>query len=158
MTELFYKQYITAREKRDLVDSKIKLLREEFETKLAPFKVLLNEFDSETDKSSELLIKWMEGNDIKTGEYENKTITRSMRSTPKITDTAKFIESIFDKKVLPSVKKLTSKSKEELESQLIKVEIADKKAAIGLAAMLEGVEGIKIKGYEVEQTTYLTVK
>lgn len=159
LKEEMFKKYVNLKELESQIKSTIKSQQDDLDLKLTPLKDKLSKILEEKDTLSEIVISKMNEASVKTFDLNGINITKFVRETPKILDHDLVKDFIF-KEMWSKVKKLTGISNRgELERELVVITTTLKKdRTLEIIDSLIKVEGVKVPGYEVQKTEYLTVK
>lgn len=153
MNELNIADYVDLKKEEETLSSKVKELTEKY---ITPLKLELDAINNKKEVIKERVLEEMKTENIKTYEYVGLNITRAQRKSLQIVDDEAAIKMLTSPTVLMKIKKITGWKMSEITTKLIERKLTkDAKTVIG---NLAEVDGLKIKGSEVQVTEYLIVK
>ena len=155
--ENLFEQLVEVNEQVKQLELELENRKAEYNASIMLEKAALQDLQDKEDKLREEALLQLEKDDMQSTSVADKTIVRSVKYTPQITDNKRLYESMLDNRAkLLEVGVDASSLVEDLFQMTL--EVKDKKKALEVANNYTHLTGETLDGIDVKETKFITIK
>jgi len=143
---------------RTTINSCKEELNKRYNEYMEPLELKLKDLKEKETKLEDMVISDMIERGDKTVMFDDRQITWSTRKTMQVANEEELLNTLtYDKEVLKKAKTVLGLKIKDIKEKIVKV-VLNRKEAIDIADSLYKLDGKLIKGVDIKETNYLTVK